>query len=201
MPFPCDFVFPYVFCKKGKLFIGMETKKCIKCSEVKELSLFPKGRGECRKCTNAYLRSYKKNYRKLEKVKEKTKAYNKEYKKKWRKRTDIKLHRLMMCYIKRALEMQTRSHQIFSKLGYTIQELKLDIESKFKEGMSWDNYGEWHIDHIVPRSWTPYNSIEDENFIKCWSLSNLQPLWAKENLSKSNRYSGTPENPIAFLYD
>lgn len=179
----------------------METKKCIKCGNEKECLLFPKKRNECRDCTNAYLRAYKKEYRKLSKVKQKNKEYNKEYKKKWRKRTDIRLHRAMMSYIKRALEIETRSNKIFSKLGYTIQDLKTHIENKFLEGMSWDNYGEWHIDHIVPRSWTPYCSMEDENFSKCWALENLQPLWAKDNISKGNRYAGSPENPIAFLCD
>jgi hypothetical protein len=80
-------------------------------------------------------------------------------------------------------------------------DLMSHIEKQFKEGMSWKNYGEWHIDHIIPQSWLPFNSLEDENFIKSWCLSNLQPLWAKENISKGNRFAGTKENPIAFLCD
>lgn len=69
-------------------------------------------------------------------------------------------------------------------LGYSADDLKLHMESLFKEGMSWDNYGEWHIDHIKPVSlFDPETDISIVN-----SLDNLQPLWAYENLSKGNKY-------------
>jgi len=68
-------------------------------------------------------------------------------------------------------------------LGYTASELKLNIESKFKNGMSWDNYGEWHIDHIIPVTF--FNKNEDVKIIN--SLNNLNPLWAAENLKKGNK--------------
>jgi hypothetical protein len=57
--------------------------------------------------------------------------------------------------------------------------------------MTWENYGRdgWHVDHAVPDSWFEYSSVNDEGFIKSWSLSNLKPMWAKDNLSKSNRYA------------
>ena len=57
--------------------------------------------------------------------------------------------------------------------------------------MSWDNAGEWHIDHIIPDSWFNYKSIEDQQFKDCWALNNLQPMWKLENISKGNRYSGS----------
>ena len=64
------------------------------------------------------------------------------------------------------------------------------IESLWETGMNWNNTNEWHIDHIIPQSWLPFNSIDDDNFLKCWSLDNLQPLWAKDNISKQDRYIG-----------
>ena len=73
-------------------------------------------------------------------------------------------------------------------LDYSVDDLKLHLESLFQPGMSWDNYGEWHIDHIVPDSWFEYNSYQDSSFKECWALANLQPLWAKDNLKKSNKY-------------
>ena len=53
--------------------------------------------------------------------------------------------------------------------------------------MTWGNYGEWHVDHILPISVYNIQEIGDEEFMKCWSLSNLQPMWGKENIRKSNK--------------
>ena len=55
--------------------------------------------------------------------------------------------------------------------------------------MSWDNYGRngWEIDHIKPISSFNFNSYKDKEFKECWSLENLQPLWAEENIRKSNK--------------
>jgi hypothetical protein len=64
------------------------------------------------------------------------------------------------------------------------------LESKFQEGMTWDNYGtDWEVDHIVPVASFNFTSYEDEEFKKCWSLSNLQPLWTYQNRIKSDRIS------------
>jgi hypothetical protein len=79
---------------------------------------------------------------------------------------------------------------IFNILGYSVKDLQASIESKFLPSMTWENMGKWHIDHITPESWFHYSSIHDENFKKCWSLDNLQPLWAYNNRSKGNRYRG-----------
>lgn len=73
-------------------------------------------------------------------------------------------------------------------LGYSIQELKQHLEKKFEHGMSWKefNSGNIHIDHIKPQKLFDMNDVEQ--VIKCWSLNNLQPLWARDNLSKKDRY-------------
>lgn len=64
--------------------------------------------------------------------------------------------------------------------GCSYEELKLHLENQFKPGMSWDNYGEWHIDHIHPLALA---KTEQELYELC-HFSNLQPLWAEENMSK-----------------
>lgn len=74
-----------------------------------------------------------------------------------------------------------------SLVGYTIDQLKRHIEKSFKPGMSWKNRNEWHIDHIIPVSVFNYEKPEDLDFKRCWSLKNLRPLWAKENMVKSNK--------------
>lgn len=73
-------------------------------------------------------------------------------------------------------------------LGCTINELKLHIESKFQDGMSWSNYGifGWHIDHIRPLS--NFNLLDKNEALKAVHYTNLQPLWAKDNLSKGAKY-------------
>jgi len=69
-------------------------------------------------------------------------------------------------------------------VGYTIADLRLHLEKQFQPGMTWDNYGKWHIDHKIPRSVFNYETPEDIDFKKCFSLNNLQPLWAEDNDKK-----------------
>jgi hypothetical protein len=54
--------------------------------------------------------------------------------------------------------------------------------------MSWGNYGQWEIDHIRPRSSFSFQTAEDPQFMECWELSNLQPLWMSANRSKHAKY-------------
>ena len=68
-------------------------------------------------------------------------------------------------------------------LGCDCLTIKKYIESKFTDGMNWSNHGEWHIDHIYPLS-----KAKDENELyKLCHYTNLQPLWAKDNLSKGGK--------------
>lgn len=73
-------------------------------------------------------------------------------------------------------------------MEYTPGDLFKHIESKFTDGMNWDNRNMWHIDHIKPQSLFKFNDINDSEFKECWSLENLQPLWAIDNLKKYNYY-------------
>lgn len=75
-------------------------------------------------------------------------------------------------------------------VGYTCKDLLEHLESKFKDGMTWDNYGShWHIDHIKPKSLFKYDTVDDPQFKECWALDNLQPLEAKANIIKGNTYT------------
>jgi hypothetical protein len=73
-------------------------------------------------------------------------------------------------------------------LPFSIEDLVKHLTLKFKPGMEWGGMRDWHIDHIVPKSKLPITAIGDENFVKCWGLDNLQPLWAKENMSKGAKH-------------
>ena len=72
-------------------------------------------------------------------------------------------------------------------VGYTLSDLKEHLESLFTDGMTWENQGAWHIDHLKPVSSFTFTNPKDEDFKLCFALSNLQPLWAKDNLEKSNK--------------
>lgn len=72
-------------------------------------------------------------------------------------------------------------------IGYTLQDLMQHLEKQFKDGMSWDNQGDWHIDHIIPISLWQYETHADREFKQCWALANLQPLWAIDNIKKGNK--------------
>ena len=71
-------------------------------------------------------------------------------------------------------------------LGYTAKKLRNHLESLFKNGMTWDNQGEWHIDHRIPQSW--FTSIDQLK--ECFALSNLKPEWGSWNMSKGNKFIG-----------
>jgi len=82
-----------------------------------------------------------------------------------------------------------KNHKTVDYIGCSIEELWIHLESKFQEGMIKDNYGLWHVDHIKPLSSFNFNDVDKEYQLKlAWNYSNLQPLWAKDNLKKGARH-------------
>lgn len=75
-------------------------------------------------------------------------------------------------------------------LGCDLESFLSHLESQFKDGISWDNYGEWHIDHIKPCAKFDLFDIEEQK--KCFHYSNLQPLWASDNCKKHDKYIEGP---------
>ena len=75
----------------------------------------------------------------------------------------------------------------FDVLQYSPEELIVHLENQFKDDMTWDNYGVWHVDHKLPITSFDIQEIGDEEFMKCWCLDNLQPMWGDENIRKSNK--------------
>ena len=70
-------------------------------------------------------------------------------------------------------------------LGCSLKELMSHLEARFTKGMSWDNYGEWHIDHILPCN--SFDLTEQEEQELCFHYTNMQPLWASDNIRKGDR--------------
>jgi hypothetical protein len=79
-----------------------------------------------------------------------------------------------------------KNKHYFDILKYTPEELISHLEKQFTDSMTWENYGEWHVDHRMPISSFNFKSVDDDSFIKCWSLENLQPMWGKDNIVKGN---------------
>ncbi len=188
----------------------METKICSKCSEIKLLSEFRKDntkkdglRPECKKCIREYefLQRKANPLMMKEKLKifyqknpKKRKEYRKNYKKrkhqqrKERRNSDpiFNLTNRMRCRIYKYLKIMniSKKNKTFEVVGCTPELLKKHLESQFTDGMSWDLFGEHiHVDHIIPLSTA---KTEEELYELC-HYTNLQPLWAIENIRKSNQ--------------
>jgi len=88
----------------------------------------------------------------------------------------------------RAIERHSRRGSAVRDLGCTMDEFKTYLESKFQPGMTWDNYGYygWHIDHIKPLS--SFDLTDKKQLLEACHYTNLQPLWAKDNLSKHAKF-------------
>lgn len=126
-------------------------------------------------------------------------AYNRSHRKERRKNDPIYSVRAdCSTMIYRSLKKRgaTKSSSILEKLPYSMEELRKHLEQQFEPWMTWNNRGKydaqtwdddnsvtwsWQLDHIIPQSDLPYTSMEDDNFQKCWALSNLRPLSAKQN--------------------
>lgn len=135
-------------------------------------------------------RTYRKN---LEKIKIRSKMMYQKNKKEIHLKMKIKYHTDIQYRL--ALNLRRRMHKLIKRsdrngsavrdLGCSLNQFKLYIESKFSEGMSWDNYGKWHLDHIYPISRVDLTNRDE--FLKIAHYTNYQPLWAEDNLKKSNK--------------
>ena len=97
-----------------------------------------------------------------------------------------RLRKCVETAIRRSLKGNKKYGKSWEKiLGYSFQELKSHLSRKFKPGMTFANFGKWHIDHILPVSKFNFSSYQHMDFHKCWALSNLQPLWAEDNNRKN----------------
>lgn len=108
-----------------------------------------------------------------------------------RKKIDpgFKLIKNLRSRIRSVLSRKTKSGSTIKSLGCSVEQLVIYIESKFQIGMTWDNYGVhgWHLDHIRPLS--SFDLTDPNDFMLAAHYTNLQPLWAEDNLKKSNKLS------------
>ena len=164
-------------CKKGHTIRNTNWRDCVVCSRARK----------------AY--EYQRD---IEKIRERAKIRNSSPEGR-RKKTEYRMKRYRSEPVYRLKDIRKRQLLQFIKrvggtktkrteelLGYTAEELKAHLELLFKEGMTWENQGEWHIDHKIPQSY--FKSVDQLK--ECFALSNLKPEWGSWNMSKGNKFIG-----------
>lgn len=139
-----------------------------------------------------------KEYHQREDVKQRMREYNKKYadenresilkrKREYYKNPLVKASRTLRNFLHRSLKYRDSpiGDSMSALLGYSSKDLVDNLESKFLSGMSWDNYGEWHIDHKYSISYCLENEINDPSEVN--RLSNLIPMWSQHNSAKHKK--------------
>lgn len=129
-----------------------------------------------------------------EKIRETTKIYREKNRDKrntarrMRKENDpvYKLTCTLRCRLYHAIKKNIKSKPTLELLGCETEFLKQHLENQFTEGMTWENHGEWHVDHIKPCAKFDLSLPEEQQ--KCFHYTNLQPLWAIDNMKKGDTY-------------
>ena len=106
-----------------------------------------------------------------------------------RQKTDpaFRLLSALRCRTRSALKGKGKSKRTMMLVGCTLAELRAHLENQFVAGMSWENYGKWHVDHIRPC--VSFDLLDPDQQAKCFHFSNLQPLWAIDNFRKSGKWA------------
>ena len=181
-------------------------RRCRVCNTIKVLDEFYNARikghynkkSYCKKC---FYETWRVPAQKTEHYKKLKSSFNKRYRQKHREKLNTKRnlkyhtniqHKLKVTLRNRIgtvlkIKNATKSFKTVELLGCSIDDFKLYLESKFQDGMSWDNHTRngWHIDHIIPLD--AFDLTKSEEQLKACHYTNLQPLWSKENLQKSNK--------------
>ena len=190
----------------GKVIMTIYCKKCDTNKDESEFwkSWRGRDRATCKECDREikrkrHLETYENNKEYYRDYYQKNREYRLEWQneyrksesgkasiKKYKSKPEQKIRKAQSKRIKEVLAYKNldKCKTTLKYIGCTAKELKEHLESQFKEGMTWDNYGfyGWHIDHIRPIS--SFDLEDEEQMKQCFHYTNLQPLWAEENLKK-----------------
>lgn len=176
------------------------TKLCNKCKQFKELTCFCKNSSAkdglqrtCRECNVEQQRAWRAENKHRNKItaRKNSKTFYSKHGSKHKQYEENNLNRKLANRLRGrfylALKRGTKTGSAVRDLGCSIEDFKKYLESKFEFEMNWNNYGKWHIDHIIPLAAFDLNNRVE--LLKACHYTNLQPLWAKDNLEKSDKYS------------
>lgn len=131
-----------------------------------------------------------------EKIKERKAKYRREnrekikeyFKKCYKNDGNFKIRVVLKNRTLESLKVQSvkKSNKTLELIGCSVNELWEHLEGQFTDGMTRQNHGEWHIDHIKPCS--AFDLTDPKQQKECFNYKNLQPLWAQDNLKKSNKW-------------
>lgn len=164
-------------------------RACTGCKVPQPAESFYKSCARCRSCHNANYRAWR--LRNLEKARKS----NRDCQTRRHAADPERVRKIKRDYMKNPLRrIGTQVYKILRQakggrscqelVGYTEAELRAHLERQFLKGMSWANFGEWHIDHIVPLSSFTITGPDDPEIKRAWGLPNLRPLWAIDNIRK-----------------
>ncbi len=128
--------------------------------------------------------------------------YSRNFKRIWEKNqretnTKFKIVKNLRCRLYQAIKFGygVKNESTLNLLSCSLDFFQGYMESKFQDGMTWENYGKWHIDHIIPcNSW---DLSQEEEVKMCFHYLNLQPMWGSENSSKKDKFN--PEDKIKYI--
>ena len=183
--------------------INPNEKRCSRCFKVKLKKEFRNNSASidglsflCKECEAKYREPLKKHKSEYDKIyrkahKKERNAYFRKYEMERRATdTSFRLNGSMRSGILKSLKSGKNGAHWETLVDYDLKKLMIHLESKFTEGMSWDNYGygkyKWNVDHVIARSKFNIVSAECKEFENCWALKNLQPLWQTRNKEKGN---------------
>ena len=179
--------------KKPIKYADEYKKECTKCGIVKLRGEFPKCSRlkdglaiYCRACQSVAVKSSREKYGKEWNAKQSAKINNTPV---------LRINYRILGLVRKALDRKVGcrkpssvTSEFWRAVGYTRQQLCDHLESLFLDGMGWHNLKDWHIDHKKPVKLCNFESFNDPQFLECWSLENLRPLWARDNLRKGCQY-------------
>ena len=180
----------------------MKTKFCSKCKQIKYIDNFynDKSRKDgkyswCKDCSKKHVekyyienREYKLSYQKQWATDNsiRRRKPHRDWNKQQRKiNTTFKIVENIRSRLYKAVKGEIKNGSAIQDLGCTIEKFRAYIAKKFKLGMTWENYGEWHLDHIIPLA--SFDLTDKEQFLKACHYTNYQPLWAVDNMRKGDK--------------